>query len=200
MEVFHDASLITSAARSDQWPESDLPEIIFAGRSNAGKSSLINSLTNRKNLAFSGKTPGKTKLLNFFLVDNKVIFTDAPGYGYSYDDKNNAIKFQKIIDPYFRYRKQLKGLVLLMDCRREPKPDDITMIDYAKNMHLAIIVAVTKSDKLSRQQLFNSMRVIADKLEISRDCLVPCSSLKKTGMDELWAKIDSIIENNKSSD
>ncbi len=200
MEVFHDASLITSAARSDQWPESDLPEIIFAGRSNAGKSSLINSLTNRKNLAFSGKTPGKTKLLNFFLVDNKVIFTDAPGYGYSYDDKNNAIKFQKIIDPYFRYRKQLKGLVLLMDCRREPKPDDITMIDYAKSMHLAIIVAVTKSDKLSRQQLFNSMRVIADKLEISRDCLVPCSSLKKTGMDELWAKIDSIIENNKSSD
>ena len=196
---YHEAKLIATAADRSGWPKSSLPEIIFAGRSNAGKSSLINALTNRKNLAFAGKTPGKTKLLNFFLVDGKVIFTDAPGYGYSYDDKNNAVKFQKIIDPYFRYRKQLKGLVLLMDCRREPKADDITMIDYAKSMNLAIIVAVTKSDKLSRQQLMKSMKVIADKLEISKNCLVPCSSLKKTGMEELWVKIDEVVENSKLS-
>jgi GTP-binding protein len=194
---YHEASLYATAARSDQWPAGDYPEIVFAGRSNAGKSTLINALCNRKNLAYSGKTPGKTKLLNFFLVDNKIVFTDAPGYGYAKDDKNNTIKFQKLIDPYFRYRKQLKGLVLVADARRVPNDDDITMIEYGKASHLSIIVACTKADKLSRSQLSRSMNVIADTLGVSRSNLIACSSTDKAGMDDLWMKIDQLIEQNQ---
>jgi len=106
---YHDAFLLKTAALETQWPVSDLPEIIFVGRSNAGKSTLINSLVNRKNLAYSGKTPGKTRLLNFFSVDNKVVFTDAPGYGYATSDRQSALAFAKLIDPYFAKRDQLKA-------------------------------------------------------------------------------------------
>ena len=106
---YHDAFLLKTAALETQWPVSDLPEIIFVGRSNAGKSTLINGLVNRKNLAYSGKTPGKTRLLNFFSVDNKVVFTDAPGYGYATSDRQSALAFAKLIDPYFAKRDQLKG-------------------------------------------------------------------------------------------
>ena len=97
-----DAFLLKTAALETQWPVSDLPEIIFVGRSNAGKSTLINGLVNRKNLAYSGKTPGKTRLLNFFSVDNKVVFTDAPGYGYATSDRQSALVFAKLIDHIFR--------------------------------------------------------------------------------------------------
>jgi len=117
---YHDAFLLKTAALETQWPVSDLPEIIFVGRSNAGKSTLINGLVNRKNLAYSGKTPGKTRLLNFFSVDNKVVFTDAPGYGYATSDRQSALVFAKLIDPYFAKRDQLKAMIIVLDARRVP--------------------------------------------------------------------------------
>ncbi len=193
---YHEAKFLISGVQPSQWPDSTLPEIIFAGRSNAGKSSLINTLVNRKNLAFSGKTPGKTRLLNFFEIDGKVIFTDAPGYGYAKNNQGSAREFSRIIDPYFRLRKQLKAMVLVADGRRVPNDDDIAMVEYAKANHLAIIVAMTKTDKLTRSEQVLNRRKIASVLEISENVIVPCSSLKKTGIEEIWAKIDEQIARN----
>jgi GTP-binding protein len=191
---YHEAKLLATAADSSQWPKGGLPEIIFAGRSNAGKSSLINALTNRKNLAYSGKTPGKTRLLNFFEVDGRVVFTDAPGYGYANRDSASALMFEKLIDPYFHHREQLKGLVLVADSRRKPNEDDITMVEFGRHAKLSVIVACTKADKLSRSQLLQNMKMIAVALGVNENSLVPCSSLKKQGIDQVWEKIDNMIK------
>lgn len=190
---YHDAKLLTSAAKENQWPDSDLPEVIFAGRSNAGKSTLINALVNRKNLAYSGKTPGKTRLLNFFIVDNRVVFTDAPGYGYATSDEASAIAFGKLLEPYFNKRKNLKGMVLVMDARREASEDDLAMIEYARHVHLNIIIACTKTDKISRGKFLSNAQKIAHQLELPVSSLIPVDSLKKTGMDQVWEAIERML-------
>lgn len=191
---YHEAEFLGSSARKEQWPDTTFPEIVFAGRSNAGKSTLINNLVNRKNLAYTGKTPGKTRLLNFFLIDNQVVFTDAPGYGYAKGDNESAKTFARIIDPYFKYREQLKAMVLVLDGRRIPNQDDIAMIEYAKADHLAIIVAVTKMDKLTRSQLLQNCTKIANTLQISRNLLIPCNGLSKQGTEEVWTRIQQYIQ------
>ncbi len=190
---YHEAKFLISGAQPSQWPDSTLPEIIFAGRSNAGKSTLINTLVNRKNLAYAGKTPGKTRLLNFFEVDNRVIFTDAPGYGYAKNDKGSAKEFARIIDPYFTMRKQLKALVLVVDGRRIPNEDDLLMAEYGRVSHLAVIAAMTKIDKLNRSELVLNRRKIAAALKINEANVVPVSSLKRIGIDDIWTKIEDQI-------
>lgn len=190
---YHDAKLLTSAAKASQWPESTLPEIVFAGRSNAGKSTLINALVNRKNLAYSGKTPGKTRLLNFFEVDHKVVFTDAPGYGYATSDAKSALAFGKLIEPYFNHRENLKGMILVLDSRREPSEDDIAMIEYGRNTHLNIIVACTKTDKISRGKYLSNAQKIANTLQLPIKALIPVDSLKKTGIEDIWKAIEAMI-------
>ncbi len=190
---YYDAKWIGSSATKSQWPNTTYPEMVFAGRSNAGKSSLINALVNRKNLAYEGKTPGKTRLLNFFTVNDKYVLTDAPGYGYAKGGKQTSIDFGELMEPYFRERKQLKLLILVLDIRRVPNEDDKRMIEYAKGNHLAILGACTKSDKLSRNQQLSQLKIISDTLGIRKESLVVCSSMKKTGMEELWKLIEETI-------
>ncbi len=191
---YHEAELIASAADREQWPDSELPEIIFAGRSNAGKSSLINTLVNRKQLAYTGSTPGKTKLLNFFRIDNSMVFTDAPGYGYAKGGDNTALMFANLIDPYFAEREQLKGLVLVLDIRRTPNEDDHRMVEYAKNTGLALVAVCMKADKLSRNQQINQLRLITKELDIPFESAIPVSSIKRTGVDTVWEDIKSMCE------
>lgn len=190
---YHEAKLLASAGAGQNWPESDLPEVVFAGRSNAGKSSLINALVNRKNLAYEGKTPGKTRLLNFFTVDGRLVLTDAPGYGYAKGGGDTARMFGELMEPYFRSRKNLKAMVLVLDIRRVPNADDQRMVAYARDAHLAVIAACTKSDKLGYGQQLKSVDTIARELGIRKDSCVICSAQKKTGMDPLWEKIDHIL-------
>jgi GTP-binding protein len=190
---YYDAKLLTSAAKQSQWPDSDLPEIIFAGRSNAGKSTLINALVNRKNLAYSGKTPGKTRLLNFFSIDDRVVFTDCPGYGYAISNVEAAEAFGLLIDPYFYKRKQLKAMVLVLDARRVPNDDDELMIDYGRKAHLNILIICTKSDKISKSQLISSRHQIAQTLNVNEENILAVDSVKKIGMDEVWKRIDQIV-------
>ena len=193
MEQYYDAKLLKSAVKEDQWPDSDLPEIIFTGRSNAGKSTLINALVNRKNLAYSGKTPGKTRILNFFSINDKFVFTDAPGYGYATRNVAAAEDFGNLIDPYFEKRRQLKGMIMVLDARREPSDDDLLMMDFGRNAHLTILIVCTKADKLSRSQLINNEKKIAKALGISESAVTAVDSIKKTGLDEVWQRIEQMI-------
>ncbi|MCH4207089.1 MAG: ribosome biogenesis GTP-binding protein YihA/YsxC [Solobacterium sp.] len=194
---YHEIELLGSAARSDQWPVSDLPELIFAGRSNAGKSSLINGLTNRNNAAYVGKTPGKTKLLNFFEVDQRYVFCDAPGYGYAKGGTYAAVSFGDLLEPYFEQRETLCGMVLVLDIRRVPNDDDLTMVNYARMVHLPVIAACVKSDKLSRSEQNKQLKLITQALNISSSSAVPCSSIKKEGLDAVWKLIHQMTENQK---
>jgi len=184
--------MLGSAAEGTSWPASDLPEIIMAGRSNAGKSSLINALTNRKSAAYVGKTPGKTRLLNFFEVDHDVIFCDAPGYGYAKGGSATAASFGGLLEPYFRERQNLSGMILVLDIRRVPSEDDLDMISYARESHLPVLIAAVKCDKISRGERSRQAAEIAAALDVGPLSVIPCSSVTRDGIEDLWKQIHRI--------
>ena len=191
---YHEAKLLSSAADESGWPDSDLPEIMFAGRSNAGKSSLINLLTNRKKLAYTGKTPGKTRLLNFFEVDGRVVYCDSPGYGYAKGGEMSVLQFSDLIDPYIRKRKQLKALVLVLDIRRVPNDDDQLMKQYGETRKQ---VKRMKADKLSRNQQIRSLSIIAKTLGIPRESCIPVSAVTRDGSELIEEKLNQIIQEDR---
>lgn len=189
---YHEVKLLATAAKREQWPESELPEIMFAGRSNAGKSTLINALVNRKNLAYTGKTPGKTRLLNFFEVDQKVVYCDSPGYGYAKGGNDTALMFSQLIDPYMTQRDQLKGLVLVLDIRRIPNEDDLTMMEYARANHLPVLPVCMKADKLSRGAGIQAKAKIAKVLDVPAASCFMVSGPNKTGIEDVLSEIERI--------
>ena len=195
------AQFLLCAAWKSQWPDHDLPEICLAGRSNVGKSSLINTLTNHQKLAKVSGTPGKTRTLNFFNINDEVCLVDVPGYGYA--KVSDAIKesFADMIDTYLRDRELLRGLILIVDYRHKPTRDDIQMYQYAKYYEIPVIVVATKEDKLKRNDLKKNERRIKETLDFQKgDMFVRFSSLKNKGVDELWQNILKLcdLENNAS--
>lgn len=184
------AELVISAAKKEQWPESTLPEIVLAGRSNVGKSSLINTLVNRKKLAYVGNTPGKTKLLNFFNLDNRYMFVDVPGYGFANTSKSQLIKFGEMMEDYFHYRQQARCLVLIVDARHKPTQDDVSMLEFARYHALPTIIVATKIDKVKSSQQKKSLDLIANTLSLKDEKLVVFSSETKKGREKLWDHID----------
>lgn len=186
------ADFVTSAANKTQWPETTLPEIVLAGRSNVGKSSLINTLVNRKKLAYVGNTPGKTKLLNFFNLDEKYMFVDVPGYGYANTSKTQLLKFGEMMEDYFHEREQAKGLILIVDARHKPTEDDINMLEFARHYDLPTVIVATKVDKVKNSQLKKSFDLIKDTLQLTNEMFVPFSSETRKGRDKLWDCIDEL--------
>lgn len=180
------SDFITSAVKKNQYPIDNRVEIAFVGRSNVGKSSLINSLTNRKKLAKVSQTPGKTRLVNFFLINDDFYLVDLPGYGYAKVSKEEKDSWGKTVEMYLSGREQLKRVVLLVDSRHKPTNDDIMMHEWIKHFGYDVIVVATKSDKLTRNNLKKSEKVIIETLKLSHnDKLYFFSSLNKEGKDEL---------------
>lgn len=184
------AEYILSAAWQSQWPEEGVPEVCLAGRSNVGKSSFINTMLSRNGLAKVSGTPGKTRTLNFYNVNDSLYFVDVPGYGYA--KVNNKIKeqFGEIIETYLNHRKTLKCMILLVDLRHKPTHDDITMYEYVKYYNIPVIVVATKEDKVKRNDLKKNEKLIKETLGFhEEDYFVRFSSLKKIGIDKAWSYI-----------
>ncbi|ARD06825.1 YihA family ribosome biogenesis GTP-binding protein [Lactobacillus amylolyticus] len=176
-----------SAVREDQYPKDDLPEIALAGRSNVGKSSLINTLVNRKNLARTSSQPGKTQTLNFYLVNKSFYLVDVPGYGYAKVSQKKRQEFGEMIQDYLETRANLKGLIILVDSRHVPSKDDQSMYEYAQYLNLPILVVCTKIDKLKKSQLTKVKANLKKVFDLSYDnvSVLTFSSVTKTHVTEL---------------
>lgn len=195
MYKIHKAEFMLCAAWKSQWPENDLPEICLAGRSNVGKSSFINTITNHSKLAKVSGTPGKTRTLNFFNINDELRLVDVPGYGYAKVNDKIKESFGDMLDTYLRERDVLKGLILIVDYRHKPTNDDKMMYDYAKHYHIPVIVVATKEDKLKRNDLKKNEKLIKDTLGFDKnDIFLRFSSLNKVGIDEVWGKILELCE------
>lgn len=192
------ADLLITAGRLDQYPKEGPLEIAFAGRSNVGKSSLINTVVNRKNLARTSGEPGKTQTINFYGINNnEFTFVDLPGYGYAKVSKQSRAKWAEMIETYFKNRKSLVEVILLLDIRHEPGEHDKMMYDWIKSCGFNGIIFATKSDKLSKGKIQKQISVIQKKLDIEdRDFIIPFSSLKKDNIDGALEVIETILEIN----
>ena len=180
------SEFIISAVKRDQYPVDNRAEIAFVGRSNVGKSSIINSITNRKKLAKVSSTPGKTRLVNFFLINNDFYLVDLPGYGYAKVSKAEKDSWGKTIEMYLTEREQLKRIVLLVDSRHKPTCDDIMMYEWAKHFGYDVVVVATKSDKLKNSEFKKSEKLIKDTLKLKEeDKFYFFSSLNKRGIESL---------------
>lgn len=186
--------LTVSAPSSKQYPESDLPEIALAGRSNVGKSSFINTLLNRKNFARTSANPGKTQLLNFYNIDETAHFVDVPGYGYARVSKSEREKWGKMIEEYLTTRENLRAVVSLVDIRHEPSEDDCMMYEFLKYYHIPVILVATKADKVPRGKWNRQESIIRKALKFdSTDDFIIFSSFDKTGLDQAWQAIEKYI-------
>ncbi|SFA92828.1 ribosome biogenesis GTP-binding protein YihA/YsxC [Clostridium frigidicarnis] len=189
------SEFVTSAVKRDQYPEEIRNEVAFVGRSNVGKSSLINSLTNRRKLAKVSRTPGRTRLVNYFLVNNDFYLVDLPGYGYAKVSKKEKESWGKIIEDYLYMREPLKKVVLLVDSRHKPTADDIMMYDWIKHYGYEVLVIATKSDKLTNNERVKSTKIIREALKLGKEeKLLFFSSLNKKGKDELIDEVFGDIE------
>lgn len=175
----------------EQFPETGLPEVAFAGRSNVGKSSLINGMINRKSLARTSGQPGKTQTINFYNVEDQLYLVDLPGYGYARASKSNRTSWGKMIEYYLNRRETLGMIMLLVDIRHVPNENDQLMMDYIRQSGLEPLVIATKADKVKRSQLDKHKKIIADALKLaSIEQVIPFSSMTKQGKDEIWEEID----------
>ena len=186
----HNADILLSATNKSHYPQDDIPEVALAGRSNVGKSSFINTMLNRKNLARTSGKPGKTQLLNFFNIDGKLRFVDVPGYGYARVSKKEREKWGKMIEEYLTTRENLRAVVSLVDLRHEPSADDVQMYEFLKYYEIPVILVATKADKIPRGKWNKHESMIKKKLDFDKtDTFIIFSSVNKTGVEEAWDAI-----------
>lgn len=191
------AEITISAVSPKQYPEDGIPEFALAGRSNVGKSSTINAMLNRRKLARVSSSPGKTRTINFYLINKEFHLVDLPGYGYAKVSKSERASWGTMMETYLKSRDNLYEVILLVDIRHEPTADDKIMYDWIKHYGYGTIVVATKSDKISRGKYQKHFNVIRKKLGMSpEDKIIPVSSLKKEGIDKLWNGLGDIFKEN----
>lgn len=187
----HNVSLTVSAVRPNQYPDTGYMEFAFAGRSNVGKSSMINKLLNRKSMARVSGTPGKTATINFYNIDDTVYLVDLPGYGYAQRSKSETEKWGKMMEDYLANRKPLVQTMLLVDSRHKPTKDDVMMAEWIRHYHENLIVIATKTDKLKKSEIEPNLALIWETLEMGEDdILVPFSTKDDEGKYTVWDMIE----------
>jgi GTP-binding protein len=187
------AEFITSGTRPSHYPPPELPEIAFAGRSNVGKSSLINVLVNRKSLVRTSSTPGRTQLINFFKVNNLFSLVDLPGYGFAKVPLAIKKTWGPMIETYLSNRPNLRGVVLILDVRRVPTAEDRQMHDWLRAYGIPALLVVTKCDKVSRQERARQASVISQNLGVAKGELSFFSALNREGTDVVWGRITELL-------
>ena len=193
--VIRNVEFIGGMAEKHGWrPESSLPEVAFAGRSNVGKSSLLNTLVRRKSFARVSRTPGRTREINFFRINNTFVLVDLPGYGYARISKEKKAGWRPMIESYLRRTTQLRGIVLLLDIRREPSEDDRAMLDFLAELEVPTIVALTKADKLNKAGARERTTEISRSLALEADQVIQFSAQIGEGRSELLEAIMQLVE------
>ncbi|MGD8675929.1 MAG: ribosome biogenesis GTP-binding protein YihA/YsxC [Desulfobacterales bacterium] len=195
--IIKSAEFIKSAVKASHYPPARLPEIVFAGRSNVGKSSLINSLVNRKRLAKTSSTPGRTQLINFFEINAEFVFVDIPGFGYAKVPIAIRRSWAPMIETYLTTRRTLKGLVLILDSRRTPGPEELALVGWLNRHQIATVMALTKIDKLSRSRQLVCSRSTAAALAVPQGDIVLFSAKTRQGREELWQRIEGLLVSDK---
>lgn len=184
-------SLETVCGITSKLPENTCPEVAFAGKSNVGKSSLINALVNRKSFARTSSEPGKTQTINFYNVNNELYLVDLPGYGYARTSMETREKWGKMIEKYLHTSQMLKAVFLLIDIRHEPSQNDANMYDWIKYQGFTPVVIATKADKIKRSQLPRQVKLVRDTLGMEKEeILIPFSAETKQGREEIWKVIE----------
>lgn len=194
--VIKNAELETVCGITSTLPKNEMPEFAFSGKSNVGKSSLINALMLRKNLARTSGQPGKTQTINYYKVNNSFFLVDLPGYGYAKVSKEIKAKWGKMIEKYLKTSKVLKVVFLLVDIRHDPGENDITMFEWITANGFTPVIICTKADKISRSQVIKQVSLIRKGLGASQQIrMIPFSAETKQGRDEIWAVMDEIMGN-----
>ena len=190
----NNVSLAAVGVKMSQYPDDGKPEIAFAGKSNVGKSTLINAMIGRKALARTSSQPGKTRTINFYNVEDIFYFVDLPGYGYAKAPRTEIEKWGKMIEEYLNKRETLRGIVMLVDIRHEPGENDRLMYDWLKHYGYDIIIAATKKDKIKRFQIQKQLSLIKNTLKLApEDRLIAFSGETKDGVEELWEELEKLI-------
>ncbi|MDP4133437.1 MAG: ribosome biogenesis GTP-binding protein YihA/YsxC [Bacillota bacterium] len=191
----NNAALVISAVSDVQYPDTKMPEVAFVGRSNVGKSSFINKILNRKNLAHTSSKPGKTATINFYNIDNQLMLVDLPGYGYAAVSKAEKEKWAEMIDFYLYNREHLSTIFIIVDARHKPTADDKLMYDFIKSRQEGCVIVATKIDKLSKSEINKNLCVISDALKIDdADILIPFSAETGLGVDKALEVLGSVAE------
>lgn len=192
--IIRNVEFIGGMSEKAGWrPDSSLPEIAFAGRSNVGKSSLLNSLVRRKSFARVSRTPGRTREINFFRINNGFVLVDLPGYGYARIAKEKKAGWKPMIESYMRRTSQLRGIVLLLDIRRDPSEDDRAMLDFLAAVEVPTLVAVTKTDKLSKSAARTRVSDLTKMLALESEQVIPFSAISGEGRTELLEAIMELV-------
>ena len=193
--IIKNVSLDIVCGITSKLPSTGRPEVAFAGKSNVGKSSLINALMNRKSLARTSAAPGKTQTINFYNVNEAIYLVDLPGYGYAKASEEIKAKWGKMIEDYLHQSKQLKAVFLLIDIRHEPSQNDKLMYDWILHQGFEPIIIATKSDKISRGQVPKHLKMIREGLHVVKDTIIiPYSAQTKQGREEIYELLDSYLE------
>ena len=194
--VIRNVNLETVCGVTSKLPENTLPEFAFAGKSNVGKSSLINGLMNRKSLARTSSSPGNTQTINYYNINNEMYFVDLPGYGYATANEKVKATWGKMIEDYLHQSKQIRAVFLLVDIRHAPSENDRIMYDWILDRGYQPVIIATKLDKIKRSQVAKQLKLICDTLDVADDTVViPYSSLNKQGREEIYELLDKMAEN-----
>jgi GTP-binding protein len=188
------AEFVKSATKPSEYPQGNFPEVAFSGKSNVGKSSLINALVNRKNLAKTSSSPGRTQIINFFLVNGKISFVDLPGYGYAKVSLQVRKTWKPMVESYLQTRKEIRLVILILDARRGASPDDLALMDWLDYHQIPSLVVLTKADKLSQIERARQKRTLAENPLLAKKSQAFFSAVTGEGREEVWKMIQEAFD------